>query len=195
MDPSYIAGFFDGEGSIGVYHHVNNGVQTGFHLRVQLRQNKTELSSQLFDGLVARYGGCVAEFSTRSGKVGMSWQLGSARAVAFLREIEPHLMLKRDQARLAISWQERRTPAYRDKRGRIASRSKDVRDHDLAVCKALKMMKTGFFYRDRGRLTGRPRRPGRKVHPEDRPHGRRRQTPEQEEAEIDRAVRLRSSPA
>lgn len=52
MDPSHIAGFFDGEGSIGVYHHVNNGVQTGFHLRVQLRQNKTELSSQLFDGLL-----------------------------------------------------------------------------------------------------------------------------------------------
>ena len=65
MNLSYIAGFFDGEGSIGVYHHVNNGVQTGFHLRVQLRQNKTKPSSQLLRELVARFGGCVAEFSTR----------------------------------------------------------------------------------------------------------------------------------
>jgi hypothetical protein len=143
MNLSYIAGFFDGEGSIGVYHHVNNGVQTGFHLRVQLRQNKTKLSSQLFRELVARFGGCVAEFSTRSGKVGMSWQVGSAKAVAFLKEIEPYLVLKKDQARLAISWQEGRIPAYRDERGRIASHSKPVRDRDLAVCKALKMMKAG----------------------------------------------------
>ncbi|MBA2619384.1 MAG: hypothetical protein H0U91_14635 [Rubrobacter sp.] len=143
MDLSYVAGFFDGEGSIGVYHHVNGGVQTGFHLRVQLRQNKTDLSSRLFERLVARYGGCIGEFPTRSGKVGMSWQVGSARAVKFLREIEPHLILKKDQARLAVSWQEGRIPAYRDKRGRISSHSKEVRDRDLAVCEALKMMKNG----------------------------------------------------
>jgi hypothetical protein len=143
MNLPYIAGFFDGEGSIGVYHHINSGVQTGFHLRIQLRQNKTKPYSQLFRELVARFGGCVAEVSTRSGKVGMSWQVGSAKPVAFLREVEPYLVLKKDQAWLAISWQERRIPAYRDERGRIASHSKAVRDRDLAVCKALKMMKAG----------------------------------------------------
>jgi len=143
VDLSYIAGFFDGEGSIGVYHHVNRGVQTGFHLRVQLRQNKTDLSSRLFDELVARYGGCISAFSTRSGKVGLSWQIGSSKAVRFLREIEPHLILKKDQARLAVSWQEGRIPAYRDERGRISSHSKEIRNRDLAVSDALKMLKSG----------------------------------------------------
>jgi hypothetical protein len=143
VDPSYIAGFFDGEGSIGVYYHVNRGVQTGFHLRVQLRQNKTDLSLRLFDELVARYGGCVSEFSTRSDKKGLNWQIGSSMAVGFLREIEPHLILKKDQARLAVSWQEGRIPAFRDERGRISSYSKGVREHDLAVSNALKLMKSG----------------------------------------------------
>ena len=60
-----------------------------------------------------------------------------------MRDIEPYLILKKDQARLAVSWQEGRVPAYRDERGRVSSHSKEARKRDLAVSDALKMLKSG----------------------------------------------------
>lgn len=99
----YIAGFFDGEGSVGVYRASRPNGRTNHYLRVQLCQNVSPLSEALFDELVERFNGSVSRQKTRTG-VKMNWQISSENAVAFLQAIEPFLILKRPQAMAVLDW-------------------------------------------------------------------------------------------
>ena len=51
----YLAGFFDGEGSIGIYPVMHHG-RPGFYLRTQLVQNIGEASVALLAELTTVYG-------------------------------------------------------------------------------------------------------------------------------------------
>ena len=115
MNINYIAGFFDGEGSIGIYKN-GNGL---FHLRTQLTQNCGRLSKLIMDYLVLSFGGHYSKQITLSGGIKFNWQLSSMPAMRFLTVIEPHLILKRDQATFAIAWQTNRPLPSRDRLGRI----------------------------------------------------------------------------
>jgi hypothetical protein len=95
----YIAGFFDGEGSVGVYR---NGRGT-YHLRTQLTQNVSPLVTELLMGLREEFGGNLSKQRTTHG-VKYNWQLNSGKAVTFLATIEPMLLLKKEQANVAIAW-------------------------------------------------------------------------------------------
>jgi hypothetical protein len=50
MNAAYIAGIFDGEGSIGIYRYFGNK----YVLRTQFTQNKNHISTKLVTGLVAK---------------------------------------------------------------------------------------------------------------------------------------------
>jgi len=94
---AYIAGLFDGEGSVGVhaYQATKNGRK---YLRLQLRITNTDRACLDFVK-VAHGRGCV----TRSHKARGKWKecfsyiaLGSA-AVCLAKEIEPYLVIKRQK--------------------------------------------------------------------------------------------------
>jgi hypothetical protein len=135
----YIAGFFDGEGSIGIYYRPK--LKDRFHLRTQLTNNKNKDTQRLTTYLVNKFGGNLGEQITLSGKLKYNWQLNSDKAVYFLRKIEPHLILKKDQATIAINWQEQRPPLIRDKRGRIQIKRKRTVEFDIKVSRLLKILK------------------------------------------------------
>ncbi len=128
----YIAGFFDGEGSVGLY---KTGRGTYF-LRVQVVQNVTRASAALFHDLRTVYGGA---WSPVKGKKAANWQLSGDNAECFLKDIQPHVRLKKDQVNLALYWLSRRQLPARDERGRM--RKYVERQEDLVVSRSLKQMK------------------------------------------------------
>jgi hypothetical protein len=113
ITPQYIAGFFDGEGSIGIYGR-NKRPNEGTCLKTQLTQGKTKDSTKLLEFLRGKYGGSIGEQPTSSGRVKYNWQLSSRCARAFLTDILPYLVLKHIQARLALYWSESRPKMKRD---------------------------------------------------------------------------------
>lgn len=135
----YIAGFFDGEGSIGIYYRQKT--KDGFHLRTQLTNNKNKDAQRLMSYLIDRFGGNLSEQVTLSGNIKYNWQLNSDKAVYFLKKIAPYLIFKKDQAIIAINWQEQRPKRIRDKRGRIQVKRTRTVDFDIKVSRLIKALK------------------------------------------------------
>ncbi len=117
ISKQYIAGFFDGEGSIGIYKRKDR--YNGACLRTQLTQNKTKESCYILAYLKDKYGGNITEQKTLSGGVKYNWQLNAKGIPIFLRDILPYLILKKHQALLALYWLENKPKIKRDGRGRV----------------------------------------------------------------------------
>jgi len=132
----YIAGFFDGEGCIGVYHRKNRG----FHLRTQLTQNKTAKSEIILNYLLNKYGGNLEEQITNSKKIKYNWQLSSKNAMKLLEDIKPHLIIKKDQAEIALAWQKQRPKIVKDEKGRFAYKEPISLELDIKVSNLIKNM-------------------------------------------------------
>ena len=139
ITPQYIAGFFDGEGSVGLYH--NSGVNMGACLRTQLTQNKTRESTELLSYLRDRYGGNISEQVTGSGFVKYNWQLNPRGIKAFLEDIGPWLVLKQTQAQLALHWLDNRPLRRRDNHGRALPFTAEERQFTSNVIKLMKLLK------------------------------------------------------
>lgn len=147
MDIRYLAGFFDGEGSIGIYQNTSSSKinpDSGFYLKVQLTQNNHGNALEIFDYLKENFGGNVSHKKTLSGKDGLRWQIGSTKAVNFLKALLPFSVTKHDQILLALWWQGNRPEITRNEKGQVALSSYDFSiDKDVnLVMKALKIMPT-----------------------------------------------------
>lgn len=138
---AYVAGLFDGEGSIGVYAY-ERGKLRNVHFRTQMVQNETPASRLIWDEMRERWGGNISTALSSTGRRKMNWQLGHGNAVAFLREIRPHLLLKSDQVDLALEWWENHPlTEERSPDGRILRRSEEVWKAAVDVTEKLKAMK------------------------------------------------------
>jgi hypothetical protein len=131
----YIAGFFDGEGSIGIYRYHGGK----FYLRTQLSQNKSRKSELIFAELKRRFGGHYSEQRTLSGGIKYNWQLHGIHAAKFLKKIWPYLLLKKQQAIIALVWQDGRPKPSRNSFGHFVPYPR--RAHDLKVSRQLKKLK------------------------------------------------------
>lgn len=134
LSDAYIAGFFDGEGSIGLY--VNG--RGSYHLRTQLCQAVSPHSTQIFEELKSRFGGCLNTTKTNTKRLQYSWQLNS-NACVFLQRIQPFLIIKREQAEIAIAWNSQRSKPTRDSRGRM--QKTPYNPVDSGAAKLLKLLK------------------------------------------------------
>lgn len=133
-DWAYLAGFFDGEGSVGVYESRGT-----FCLRVQISQRKTRLTERLLNEMVRLFGGSVS--AVNKDRPGLLWQVSGDRAAAFLRSVQPWLYLKGPQADVAIEWQAGRASVRRDERGRILPKSEEETRRGREAVQLLKEMK------------------------------------------------------
>ena len=128
ISAEYIAGFFDGEGSVGIYSRKDR--LGGFGLRVQLTQNTSTDSQIILQYLQNKYGGNLTTQKTLSDKLKYNWQLNSNKAVLFLKDIYPYSILKRKQIEVAIYFQENRPTIKRNSGGEIQSHNLE----DAAWC-------------------------------------------------------------
>jgi hypothetical protein len=141
LSKEYIAGFFDGEGSIGIY---TNG-KIHLHLKVQLVQTDTDNGFAILNEIFNRFGGNLSRSISSSGRHKWNWQICSNPALEFLKWIKPCLRIKKDQAILAIAWEASRPKMSRGTDGRILPiKPRDIDIKVSNVMKEMKKLKSGF---------------------------------------------------
>jgi hypothetical protein len=97
VNVAYMAGFFDGEGHISIAKRASG---TG-SLTVQVCNTNAEV----LEGFRSVYGGAVNDV-TRNHKPTWKWTVCSSAASDFLRDVLPYLIVKREQAEIAIRFQD-----------------------------------------------------------------------------------------
>ena len=102
---AYLAGIIDGEGCIGLHrkglHSCGNGVRYFVSVGVQMTDERVVLRfKELFGGGI--------RYRKRSDveKVSVEWRVSGQVALCFLKKIREWLILKQDQADLAIWYME-----------------------------------------------------------------------------------------
>ena len=138
----YIAGFFDGEGSVGIY---GNGQKSGHSLRVQVTQNYTLESKELMSHLHVVYGGYLGESFNRKGNLNLHWQLSGEKTAKFLEDILPFLHIKNTQVAFALQWNTMKPKKERGKAGKYLPFSLDAIEENTKASDYLKYLKTCSF--------------------------------------------------
>jgi len=134
----YLAGFFDGEGCIGIY---TNGKGNGRTLRVQLTQTVTPQSTALLIAMRSRWGGSLCQFNKELRRPAWNWQASAAKGYLFLCDIRPWLLLKADQADVVLDWWPNRTGPQRGKDGRLLPMLPEARAADELAQERLRELK------------------------------------------------------
>ena len=103
----YLAGFFDGEGCIDVQRMYAQTAKGKLYVRPRVRLCLANSGRFLLEMLRAQYGGHLADRDPgkRAQQHSTSWEMLSAADMKrFLTPMVPHLVLKREQAKLALWW-------------------------------------------------------------------------------------------
>lgn len=100
MQDAWTAGFFDGEGCVFISKISRNG---GKYTEYKMRASISQKSRVPLEAIQEMYGGTISPHPS-----GWQWQCSSQVAASFLRQIQPHLKLKREQVELALKFQDRK---------------------------------------------------------------------------------------
>lgn len=96
-DDAYMAGFFDGEGYVGVMKRIRRGKYTEYFLQMSIGQKDGEI----MDWVKENYGGHL-HLVKRDGS--HYWIASNRAAYNVLKRITPYLKYKKPQAILALSF-------------------------------------------------------------------------------------------
>jgi hypothetical protein len=140
LNLAYMAGFFDGEGSIGIYR---GGSAAGRSLRCQVTQNVSPESAALLKACRARWGGSLAIMNRRLKYPAYNWQVSGPRALRLLCELRPYLTVKAAQADVAIEWQQNKPVPNRGPDGRMLPQSPVITAYHDEVAARLAALKRG----------------------------------------------------
>ncbi len=98
LSAEYIAGFFDGEGCIDIRYRTTHG---GKYQRFELRLTISQVFRLPLDKIAEQWGGSISP--RRSGNIHYYVVTGK-QANALLTAIRPHLLVKADEADIALSF-------------------------------------------------------------------------------------------
>jgi hypothetical protein len=110
IHPAYIAGLTDGEGAIGINKRKKPELPRGYYYVVRVRISNNHRGA--LGKIQTQYGGTVGLNSNRPRPflrvLHQNWQLelASRQAVKLLRDIQPYLIIKREQCELALAFAE-----------------------------------------------------------------------------------------
>ena len=101
IDVRYLAGFFDGEGCIQLVNRVTKEGKQRSNMSVVI----TQANLDILHDIELRYKGSIYELKKTPNKC---WQLvlSASNALEFLQDVVPYLIIKKEQALLAIEFQE-----------------------------------------------------------------------------------------
>lgn len=143
MDIRYVAGLFDGEGWVRADPFIPKGRDWP---RYQVVVGVGMTHRPIIEALYARFGGMLRSYSGYSKRNPGSrtvWTWGAASLIAydFLKEVEPHLMVKRDQAQLAMRLQEHITAHNLSIRSMSPEEKQEVKDYRRKLHEEMKRLK------------------------------------------------------
>lgn len=98
---AYMAGFFDGEGSVEVYAYERKADNNGGGAAGSLSISATQKVNAPLLGMQSMWGGSIR----RNARGLFEWKVSGGKAAQALREMLPYLIVKRRQAELAIEFQ------------------------------------------------------------------------------------------
>jgi len=108
---SYLAGFFDGEGCVGIYRHMCKG-KPYFELNLKV----TQKDRTILNFFQMHYGGYVMYNKEQDVHI---WTTDVPSAVQFLTDVSPYLIVKASQAKLALEFQAAKSARHKGDRTKI----------------------------------------------------------------------------
>lgn len=105
---AWLAGIIDGEGSIFVMKQKRKDRErdTNYILRVKVQSTDKIMCPSVYD-ITGQLGACFAHTEHRENQSNsIVWEVSGRKAAKFLNEILPYMRVKKDQAILAIKFQE-----------------------------------------------------------------------------------------
>jgi hypothetical protein len=104
---AWVAGFFDGEGSVIVEYSKSPESTRGW--RTSLHATLTQTSLPCLELVQSRLGGTVKTSDnrtadTRRWAVQYTWSVRNQNAIEFLQKIEPYSVVKKEQINLALTY-------------------------------------------------------------------------------------------
>lgn len=107
MDDRYVAGLFDGEGYVRIARYKPSGSS---HIRYAIHLGIGMTHRPVIEALQAEYGGSLHEnrhdLRKPGNRIQFYWIAGSRVGAAFLRRVLPYLIVKREEAEIALLLQE-----------------------------------------------------------------------------------------
>jgi len=107
----WLAGFFDGEGSVGIYPRNQNRTKTiRYYVLVVSLAQSGDRGKAVLDACKDRWGGSV--YAQKHGddvpasKVMWKWNVSSDKALQFLNDIFPYTYIKQEQISHALMYRE-----------------------------------------------------------------------------------------
>lgn len=97
--PEYVAGVLDSDGSIFIQKSQRPNENIRYSLRVTIGQYRWD---DFYDFLEKNFGGKSSAYPSRNNMT--EWVLCGKNCEEFLRWIEPHLHIKREQANIALAF-------------------------------------------------------------------------------------------
>ena len=150
---AYIAGLFDGEGTVYIYKtkplSARNMINPTYTLACSLsntNHNSLVLLKELFGGTIS-----LRSLSELSVKSSWQWSVASKKALFFLETIYPYLRIKEQEAKEAILFQKYMTRTRRFCRGKGRPRPKSevaILDEFYQCLRNMKRQ-SGFSINDR----------------------------------------------
>lgn len=148
IELAWMAGFFDGEGSIGLKVEIRNfnGIKFGRRICiVNTRRDILEIFKKYFGGSVLERKHFQNYTGSENWKPIYSWQVHSRLAVDFISRIYPYIRLKKKQAELFLDYDKhfRNYSLYnrrRDKKGRFPPIDNKIIKTRLKIVEKMKLL-------------------------------------------------------
>lgn len=121
-DLRYLAGFLDGEGSIGVERYNRYGITTNYGIKISV----TNTNRSVLDWIQSHYGGYMVASKPKKLNHHVCFQLTlrHRKAYRLIKDVQPYLKLKVELANLAIKIAERCLVGYNHRQGKSPERER-----------------------------------------------------------------------
>ena len=102
---AYAAGIIDSDGSISIVKFKSSDFRKGYGYSLYVRVKNTDIT--IMEWLKKHFKGsfCQSNKQTKKWKVAYAWSITSQKALTFLKNILPYLIIKKERAEIAIKFQ------------------------------------------------------------------------------------------
>lgn len=151
VSDKYIAGFFDGEGSIGLYRGID-------HRKRRMKEHKKVRYSfglivtivnthlKILEVIKQKFGGNIRKhLLTSKGKICWEWRKHGKSAIPFLKALQPYVVVKKEQVVLGLEYERKYKDDGPNKPNQTEKKRKGVVADKNRYVKQMKQLKKVMY--------------------------------------------------